>query len=98
MSPKKRMPTGIRTFGMQFKINTKEAAHERPHVHVTKGYGKGASDLKVWLDTIAIASFTGSEMSDRDVTKALKLVRSMQDDFLSDYELLHGQPKSRSRR
>ena len=81
---------------MRFFINTKEAKHERPHVHVCPGKGPRTPDLKIWLDNMK-TSLKG-EMDAGDIAKAVKLVAAMKDEFIADYVAIHGEYKKRAKK
>lgn len=80
---------------MKFYINTREAKHERPHVHVARGKGR-SSDLKIWLlPEVSMGRVLG-EFSARDVKGALSIAEAMQKQFIEDYEAEHGKKIARA--
>lgn len=81
---------------MRFYINTREAANERPHVHVARGRGR-TNDLKIWLDTCTLASIKG-EFGRRDLNDALQAAETFNERFLAEWVKHHGKFTQRKRK
>lgn len=83
-------------FAMRFYINTREAKHERPHVHVVRGRGR-SNDMKIWLDTCTLASIRG-EFGRDDVHDALLAAETFNKRFMAEWVRVHGRAVKRQKK
>jgi hypothetical protein len=77
------MPTLIRREGFEVRIYTFD--HPPPHVHVFKA----GAVVRIELSTCTVTDIVG-EISDRDVTRAERLVAEHADVIQRAWERLHG--------
>jgi len=79
------MATVLRIKGYAFKIYSREADNERPHVHVRNGEG---AKVKVWLDTLEPVANRGYH--GRELNEILTLTKLHQQELLAKWEEIHG--------
>lgn len=87
------MPKSFMVGNMNFQINTREAANEKPHCHVYSGHGKGRKDAKIWLDSLRAAywgTYTSKEKKD-----IKEIVKGAKRKLLRDWVAVHGKPQKR---
>jgi uncharacterized protein len=81
------MPTILREQGFRAVIYSND--HLPSHVHVFKGSGEVRIELGDEESDPSLMSITG-QISDRDVAKALYLVRENQAELLTKWREIHG--------